>query len=62
MSFLLLAAALVTARACISALEAEVNAAKVSVEKAAKLAENRAKKLKKHWLMLIRNDPSGSSP
>jgi hypothetical protein len=72
MSFLLLAAALVTARACISALEAKVkasaqawesaNAAKVFVEKAAKLAENRAKKLKKHWLMLIKNEPSGSSP
>jgi hypothetical protein len=57
MSFPLLATALVTARARISALEAEVkasleawesaNAAKVSAEKAAKSAETRAKKLKK---------------
>jgi hypothetical protein len=57
MSFPLLAAALVTAHARISALEAEVkasveawesaNAAKLSTEKAAKLAETRAKKAKK---------------
>jgi hypothetical protein len=57
MSFPLLAGALVTSRARISALEAEVkasveawesaNAAKVSAEKAAKLAETRAKKAKK---------------
>jgi septal ring factor EnvC (AmiA/AmiB activator) len=57
MSFPLLAAALVTARAHISALEAEVkasieawesaNAAKVSTEKAAKSAETRAKKAEK---------------
>jgi hypothetical protein len=57
MSFPLLAAALVTARAHISALEAEVkasveawesaNATKVSVEKAAKSVETRAKKAEK---------------
>jgi Flp pilus assembly protein TadB len=57
MSFPLLAAALATARARISALEAKVkasveawesaNAAKVSAEKVAKSAETRAKKAKK---------------
>jgi hypothetical protein len=57
MSFPLLVAALVTARARISALEAEVkasveawesaNAAKVSAEKAAKSAETKAKKAEK---------------
>jgi hypothetical protein len=57
MSFLLLAAALLMARARISALEAELkasredwestNAAKVSAEKVAKSAETRAKKAKK---------------
>jgi hypothetical protein len=57
MSFYLLAAALVMAHACISALEAELrasrkawesaNTAKVSAEKAAKLAENKAKKAEK---------------
>jgi hypothetical protein len=57
MSFPLRAAALVMARARISALEAEVkasveawesaNAAKVSAEKAAKSAETRAKKAEK---------------
>jgi hypothetical protein len=57
MSFPLLAAALVTARARISALEAElkasreawesVNTAKVSAKKAAKSAENKAKKAEK---------------
>jgi hypothetical protein len=57
MSFPLLAGALITARARISALEAEVkasaqawenaNAAKVSAEKAAKSAENMAKKARK---------------
>jgi hypothetical protein len=57
MSFPLIATALVTARACISALEAEVkasveawesaNAAKVSAVKATKSAETRAKKVEK---------------
>jgi hypothetical protein len=57
MYFSLLAAALVTAHARISALEAELkesreawesaNAAKVSAEKTAKSAENKAKKAKK---------------
>jgi hypothetical protein len=71
MSFLLLAAALVTARARISELEAEVkasveawesaNAAKISAEKAAKSAETRAKKAEKA-LMLIRSERSGISP
>jgi hypothetical protein len=72
MSFYLLAAALVMARARISALEAElkasreawesVNTAKVSAKKAAKSAKTGLKKLKKHWLMLIRSEPSGNSP
>jgi hypothetical protein len=71
MSFLLLTAALVTARAHISALEAKVkasaqawenaNVAKVSAEKAAKLAENRAKKLKRLCQSPSRSRPSGSS-
>jgi hypothetical protein len=72
MSFSLLAAALVMAHARISALEAELkasreawestNTAKVSAEKAAKSAENKAKKLKRLWQSPSRSRPSWSSP
>jgi hypothetical protein len=72
MSFPLLAAALVTARARISALEAEVkasveawesaNATKLSAKKAAKSAETRAKKAKKALVDADQKRAKRSSP
>jgi hypothetical protein len=70
-SFFCITVALNTARARISALEAELkasveawesaNAAKVYAENAAKSAEKRLKKLKKPWLMPNGSRPSGNS-
>jgi hypothetical protein len=71
-SFYSVVAALTSARACISALEAELRAsqqawesataAKVSAEKAIKVAEAKAKKLRRRLVMLSRSASSGNGP